>query len=387
MKGRGNMLKQQTIDIIKSTVPVLEVHGLAITKTFYKNLLTDNPTLNNIFNGTNQSKGRQQGALANTVLAAAMHIDNLEPIVPVVVKIAHKHRSLGVLPEHYDIVGTYLLAAIKEVLGDAATEEILGAWGEAYGMIANIFISVEEDLYKATEEAGGWKMFKTFTIARKEVESELITSIYLTAENGDSLPKATAGQYVTIRAAVPGQEYLMNRQYTITESTEKELRISVKNENGANPSGVVSAFLHEAPIGTTVDVSAPAGVFTLDQSDAPVLFIAGGVGVTPLQTMLKSMTTRKASFIQCANNEKVAAFTEQIQAKVAQLNGEYKAVYSDVEGHITEDIIASAYETGMQVYICGPTAFMETVLGQLASLEVPAELVHYEFFGPAIAFK
>ena len=386
-KGRGNMLKQQTIDIIKSTVPVLEVHGLTITKTFYTNLLNDNPSLRNIFNNTNQTKGRQQGALANTVLAAAMHIDNLEPIVPVVVKIAHKHRSLGILPEHYEIVGVYLLKAIKEVLGDAATDEILGAWGEAYGMIADIFISVEEDLYKATEAAGGWRMFKEFKIVRKEIESDLITSIYLAPVDGSKLPAAVAGQYVSVRTAVPGEEYLMNRQYTITESNENEFRISVKLESDGSPTGVVSAFLHEAEIGTVIDVSSPAGVFTLDETDAPVLFISGGVGVTPLQAMLKTMNGRKASFLQCARNEKIAAFTEQIQAKVAELGGTYKAAYSETEGYITREVVEGIYEDGMQVYVCGPTAFMETVLGFLKDMGVNAENVHYEFFGPAIAYK
>lgn len=378
------MLKQQTIDIIKSTIPVLEVHGVTITKTFYSNLLNDNPALLNIFNQTNQSKGRQQGALANTVLAAAVHIENLEPIVPVVVRIAHKHRSLGILPEHYTIVGTYLLAAIKEVLGDAATEEILGAWGEAYGVIADIFISVEEDLYKATENAGGWRMFKEFKIVRKEVESELITSIYLAPVDGEKLPIVAAGQYISIRTEVPGQDYLMNRQYTVTAASDTEYRISVKRESDAFPVGTVSSFLHDAEVGTMIDVSAPAGVFTLDAGNAPTLFISGGVGVTPLHTMLKSMTDRKASFIQCARNAGVAAFTESIQAKVAALGGNFKAVYSDTDGYVTKETIEALYTERTQVYVCGPTTFMEAVLTQLNEIGVPAENIHYEFFGPAI---
>ena len=381
------MSKQQTIDIIKSTVPVLEVHGVTITKTFYSNLFKDNPQLLNIFNSTNQSKGRQQTALANTVLAAAMYIDNLEPIVPVVVKIAHKHRSLGILPEHYPIVGQYLLGAIKEVLGDAATEEILGAWGEAYGMIADIFISVEEDLYKAAEDAGGWRMFKQFKIMKKEVESELIKSIYLTPVDGEKLPVATAGQYITVRTEVPGQEYLMNRQYTLTGSTENEFKISVKLENDSVPTGVVSSYLHDAEIGSIVDVSAPAGLFTLDQGTNPVLFISGGVGVTPLHTMLAAMDQRKASFIQCARNEKVAAFTESIQEKVKHLGGEYKALFSEKDGYITKEMIAAYYEEGTQVYVCGPIAFMESVLGHLKELNVADSSIHYEFFGPAMALK
>ena len=386
-KGRGYMLKQQTIDTIKATVPALQAHGLTITKTFYTNLFNENPSLLNIFNQTNQTKGRQQGALANTVLAAALHIDNLEAIVPAVVKIAHKHRSLGVLPEHYEIVGVNLLKAIKEVLGDAATDEIIEAWSEAYGVIADIFISVEEDLYKASEATGGWRLFKQFKIVRKVAESDLITSIYMAPVDGEPLPVATAGQYVTVRAAVPGEEYLMNRQYTITQSTTEEIRISVKLENNTVPSGIVSTFLHEAEIGTIIDVSSPAGVFTLDSTDAPVLFIAGGVGVTPLQTMLQSMENRKATFLQCANNEKVAAFTEQIQAKIAELGGTYKATYSDTDGFITREVIESLYEEGMQVYICGPTPFMENVLGFLKEMGVNGDQVHYEFFGPAIDYK
>lgn len=124
------MLSQETINIIKSTVPVLEQHGTTITTVFYKNLFEKHPELLNIFNHANQSKGRQQTALANAVYAAAANIDNLSAILPAVVQIAHKHKSLGIKEEHYPIVGYHLLGAIKEVLGDAATPAIIAAWGK-----------------------------------------------------------------------------------------------------------------------------------------------------------------------------------------------------------------------------------------------------------------
>ena len=381
------MLTKQTIDTIKATVPVLEVHGLAITKTFYSNLFNANPQLLNIFNHTNQKKDRQQTALANTVYAAAVHIENLEAIVPAVVQIAHKHVSLGILPEHYPIVGKYLLAAIKEVLGDAATDEIIEAWGLAYGVIADIFISVEEDLYKAAENNGGWRLFKDFEIAKIVEESDVVKSFYLKPADGSKLPAFSAGQYISIRAQVPNQEFLMNRQYTVTEGTEEYFRISVKREDDVNPNGIVSNFLHASEIGTKVQVSAPAGVFTLVQNDNPVLFISGGVGVTPLQAMLKTMENRKASFIQCARNEGVAAFKETIEEKVAALGGSYKAVYSDTEGYVTKDQIAALLEEGTEVYVCGPIAFMESVISNLVELNVPAEKIHYEFFGAAMALQ
>uniref|UniRef100_UPI0028A65154 globin domain-containing protein n=1 Tax=Paenibacillus sp. TaxID=58172 RepID=UPI0028A65154 len=102
------MLDQQTIDIIKSTVPVLQVHGTTITTVFYGMLFENHPELLNIFNHANQRQGKQQTALANAVIAAAINIDQLGNILPVVKQIAEKHRALGVLPEHYPIVGETL---------------------------------------------------------------------------------------------------------------------------------------------------------------------------------------------------------------------------------------------------------------------------------------
>ncbi|WP_274307486.1 NO-inducible flavohemoprotein [Solibacillus daqui] len=397
------MLDQHTIDVIKSTVPVLEVHGETITKTFYHNLFRDNPTLLNIFNHTNQSKGRQQTALANTVYAAAQHIDNLEPIVPVVVQIAHKHVSLGVLPEHYPIVGQYLLGAIKEVLGDAATDEIIDAWAKAYGVIADIFISVEEDLYKAAENNGGWRAFKQFKIARKEQESDDIISFYLTPTDGSKVPAYKPGQYVTIRVTVPGEEYMLNRQYTLSQpSNSQEFRISVKRESDNLINGKVSNFLHDTEEGTVIDVSAPAGVFTYEPTNAAVLFISGGIGVTPLNAMFQTIDNKdNVTFIQCARNEKVLAFHEAIQNKMNTLNGptglrklfsafkkdsnsHHHVLYSDNNEYINANILRPTLTSDTQVYMCGPTPFMEAAINALHECNIPDSQIHYEFFGPAM---
>ncbi|WPK10967.1 NO-inducible flavohemoprotein [Lysinibacillus louembei] len=379
------MLQQQTIDTIKATVPALQEYGVTITKTFYKNMFSAHPELLNIFNHSNQEQGRQQTALANTVLAAAMHIDNLQAIVPTVIQIAHKHRSLGVLPEHYPIVGENLLKAIKEVLGDAATDEIIDAWAQAYGVIADIFIQVEEDLYKEAEQNEGWRLFKPFKIVRTEKESELVTSFYLAPVDGQPLPAYKAGQYVTVRMQIPGEKYLMNRQYTVSEANnQNEYRISVKHEN--DPKGIVSNYLHTGyEQGTHIDVSAPAGVFTLDNSGAPVLFVSGGIGVTPLNSMLQTIEERDVTFLQCARNKDVAAFTETIAAKVDEIGGTYKAMYSDEEGFVTKEQLEGLLKNDSKVYLCGPAPFMQHVINLLRDLNIPEENVNYEFFGPAMA--
>ena len=143
------MLNQNTIDIIKSTVPVLREHGVEITTTFYKRMFENNPEVKAMFNMAKQESGEQPKALAMAVLAAAQNIDNLPAILPVVKKIGEVHCDRQITEGHYPIVGSNLLASIKEVLGDAATDEVIEAWGKAYEVIAKIFIDVEKEIYES----------------------------------------------------------------------------------------------------------------------------------------------------------------------------------------------------------------------------------------------
>jgi len=143
------MLDQKTIDIIKSTVPALKTHGVEITKTFYKNMFEQNPEVKSLFNMEKQASGEQPKALAMSILAAAQNIDNLPAIMPVVKKIGEVHCNSRVKAEHYPIVGKHLLTAIKEVLGDAATDEIIDAWAKTYGVLAEVFINTEKEIYSS----------------------------------------------------------------------------------------------------------------------------------------------------------------------------------------------------------------------------------------------
>lgn len=142
------MLSQKTIEIVKSTVPVLKERGVEITTVFYKNMLGENPEIKDMFDSGKQKDGSQPKALAMTVLAAAQNIDNLAVLMPAVQSIAKTHINVKVTKEQYPIVGKYLLGAIKEVIGADATDDVINAWAEAYGVIADVFISVEEKMYQ-----------------------------------------------------------------------------------------------------------------------------------------------------------------------------------------------------------------------------------------------
>lgn len=141
------MLDAKTIELVKSTVPAIREHGLTITKTFYKNMFERSPEIVPFFNMENQASGKQPKALAMTVLAAAENIDQLDKLLPAVERTAKVHCNCKVVPEQYPIIGRHLLEAIKEVLGDAVTDEVVEAWGKAYSVIAEVFIEEEKKEY------------------------------------------------------------------------------------------------------------------------------------------------------------------------------------------------------------------------------------------------
>lgn len=398
-------LDERTKELVKATVPILKERGTEITKRFYQLMFENNPELKNIFNQTNQRKGKQPKALANTVYAAALHIDNLEAILPVVKQIGEKHRSLNIKPEHYPIVGKNLLLAIKDVLGDDATDEIMDAWEKAYGVIADVFISVEHEMYEQVKQSpGGWVDYRDFKVVKKEKESDVITSFYLKPADGGKLLKHKPGQYITVKVDIPGQPYTHQRQYSLSCAPGEEYyRISVKREDAdANkPAGIVSNYLHEqVNEGDILSISAPAGDFVLNLKDTrPLVLISGGVGLTPLTSMLETVIQkqpdRKVIYIHAAKSEKVHAFKKHIE-EIAASNDNITnyVVYSqpdagdvcDKQGYIDKEWLSEVLPTkDACFYFCGPEEFMRAQYTNLRNLGVKEEDIHYEIFGPQIA--
>lgn len=393
------MASKKTIEIVKSTAPVLEQHGEAITKVFYKLLFENHPGLKDVFNMTNQKKGVQQKALANAVFQYACYIDKLEMLGDAVETIAQKHVSLSIQKEAYPIVGENLLAAIKIVLGDAATPEIMDAWEEAYGDLAVLFIAKEEGIYAIKEKTeGGFRGTKEFSVVEKVEESEVITSFYLKRKDGTPVPEFLAGQYIALTIEIPNTDHKHTRNYSLSDSVDKDyLRISIKKEAG-NPDGIVSNYLHsDVVVGDTLTIGMPSGEFTLNESERPLVLISGGIGVTPILSMFKEAVKRdkqQTIFIQCVLNSETHAFKNEIN-ELLNANSKSVTVYSsplendvlggdyDFEGILTEDVLkVLSISKGCDFYFCGPTPFMSNVLTILNDLKVDQDHINYEFFGP-----
>jgi nitric oxide dioxygenase len=402
------MLDQNTIAIVKSTAPILQEHGETLTKHFYKRMFSHNPEVAPFFNHSNQAGGTQQRALAGAIAAYAANIDNLEVLGDAVELIAQKHASLQIKPEHYPIVGENLLASIKEVLGEGATDEVINAWGEAYGFLADILIGREKQIYDANiNKEGGWEGFKTFTVERKEQESSIITSFYLKPKDGGAVPTYLAGQYITVRVPTPDGSTTM-RNYSLSDKPGQDyFRISVKRETGegANtPKGYVSNKLHDAiDVGDVLEVGPPCGEFVLntnDKHERPLVLLAAGVGITPilsiLKTALEAMPNRQVVLIHGCLDEAVQPFKttiDQLEAAHENLTTHYR--YSDPakDGVVREGNASTGFvdagliesltpERHADYYFCGPKPFMVNIYHELLAWGIPASQVHFEFFGP-----
>ncbi|ARU17491.1 globin domain-containing protein [Croceicoccus marinus] len=140
-------LSPETMATVKATAPALRQHGLAITERMYERMFATHPEVEAMFDKAAQKSGEQPKRLAGAILAYAENVDKLENLSGPVMRMAQRHVETHVKPEHYPIVADNLLAAIKDVLGDAATDDILEAWAEAYWFLADILIAKEHELY------------------------------------------------------------------------------------------------------------------------------------------------------------------------------------------------------------------------------------------------
>ena len=387
------MLQANTLEVIKSTVPLLEEHGSAITDVFYDRLFTNHPFFKNIFNMANQGKGEQSRALSDAVLAYAKNIENVEVLLPVVQRIANKHVSLGVQASHYAVVGENLLAAIQQVLSLPDDHAALTAWEEAYGILANVFIGVEKNLYTAnSDQSGGWEGFREFYIDNIVEETPEVKSFYFKPMDLLAVPTFKGGQYLGVRIRPDGSEHYQIRQYSLSKLGN--FRISVKAEH----EGAVSNYLHNCQAGDAVSLQAPTGVFTLNEQSKKHIFIAGGVGITPLISMMEEAieqgaTSEDVLLIQCAKDEEHQIFQQDLAELQLDKGFQHKLCYEnsqqgDHQGYLNQEILNKwTQDLGFnsknsQVYFCGPKPFM-AVLNQLfIGMGYEKVDIHYEVFGP-----
>ena len=394
------MLSDTSYPVVEATLPVVGENIQEIARRFYAHMFAEHPELlDGLFNRGNQADGRQQQALAGSVAAFAGHLVNTPTQLPdhLLSRIAHKHVSLGLRPDQYQIVHDNLMWAIVDVLGDAVTPEVAAAWDEVYWLMANVLINQERGLYEAVHLSPE-TIWRTWRVAEKIRETEDVVTFVVERVDEREVKRSLPGQYVTLRMEMP-DGVVQPRQYSLTRADDgHHRRFAVKRVRGnGTPAGEMSNLLHDrVQVGDEVVLSVPSGDVVLEYTDRPLVLASAGIGVTPMAGMLshlvKDGSQRSVRFLHADTSPETFALREQIAGDLGrlqdgsltawfeQLPGTGERAGNEFEGFM--DVGAVELPQDAQYYLCGPLPFMQSVRSSLIARGVPAKDIQYEVFGP-----
>ncbi|MCE0764951.1 FAD-binding oxidoreductase [Pseudonocardia kujensis] len=388
------MLSEKSAITVRATLPAVAGAVDEITTVFYRRLFAAHPELlRDLFNRGNQANGTQARALAGSIAVFSTALLDRPDERPdtMLTRIAHKHASLGITRDQYAIVHTHLFAAIVEVLGEAATEEVAAAWDEVYWLMANALVAIESRLYsEAGVDAGDtWREHRVVGLLR---ETDDVTTFILRPTDGEPVAVSRPGQYVSVQVALPDGAHQI-RQYSVSTQRPDTLRFSLKRVTGT-PNGEVSVHLHDrVRLGDMLRVSRPFGDVILDEGDRPVLLASAGIGATPMIDMLGHLAAvdspRRVLAVHADRTPHSHPLRADLEQLVAKLPDAQAAVWYErpeqpwpTERTGLVDLAGLDVPADTVAYLCGPVGFMRSVRAQLLERGVPAADIHYEVFGP-----
>lgn len=254
-----------------------------------------------------------------------------------------------------------------------------------------------------------WTGLRKFYLEKKVREAAGIYSFYLKPHDGKPLPPFLPGQYLTVETRLPGRATPETRCYSLSDApaSRDRYRITVKRigagEKGPDsPAGVVSSHLHELAEGATLNVRAPSGRFFLDiRKTRPVVLIAGGIGITPMLSMLNTICVfglkRQVYLFYGVRDRNQHVMYEHLKAlEKAHPNFNLVVCYSnptpdcqkgvdyDHQGRVTVPLMRFLLPfKGAEFFLCGPSGMIRSITDGLKETGVPETDIHMEAFGPA----
>lgn len=259
-----------------------------------------------------------------------------------------------------------------------------------------------------------WKGERAFKVVRREFEDEnrSVCSFYLQPLDGGPLPAFQPGQFLTFQISVRdpqnGEAKSVVRCYSLSDRPGLDhYRVSIKRvpapaDKPGTPPGLVSNHFHDnVHKGDLLSVRAPSGHFYLERDTSPVVLIAGGIGITPLLSMLNDTllggVEREVWLFYGVRNSADHAMKKHLE-ELAQKHFNFRlhvcymtplptdrqGVDYRHQGVVSVTLLRQTLSYQMyDFYICGPRPMMESLIPALEEWGVPDQHIHYEAFGPA----
>ncbi|QEG24113.1 2Fe-2S iron-sulfur cluster-binding protein [Mariniblastus fucicola] len=259
--------------------------------------------------------------------------------------------------------------------------------------------------------AGAWNGYRDFIVTKMVRECVNTVSVYLAPEDGKPIPGFKPGQHITLKFQPKGKSKPLIRCYSLSGAPGNPYyRVTVKHvadRGGDKGPGVVSTIVNFGTrVGHRIPIKAPSGHFYLDeQSDDVAVLLAGGIGITPMVSMLDHLLAtnpnRSVVLIHGVRNSEEQQFKEYLGEKAAEnanvhvINcysrpqpDDIKGVDYQVQGFVSIDLLKAIIPgENCQFYLCGPPAFMESLHSGLEEWGIDASRIKYEQFGPSTIKK
>lgn len=394
------MLSKTARPIVQRTLPIVGENIHTIAERFYAHMFAAHPELHDgVFNRGHHAEGSQPKSLALSVIVFADALVANPGRLPgrLLTRVAHKHASLGIRPEQYQVVHEHLMWAMSDVLGRQATPEVVLAWDEVYWLMAYALINRERGLYSARGVTAE-RVWRRWRVAEKITDTDDVT-VFVMRRIDDRLVKTSLpGQYVTVQAPMPDGTR-QPRQYSLIRADDGEHRyFAVKRIRAdGNPAGVVSNYLHDrVQPGDELTMSVPYGDVVLDDSGRPVIFVSAGIGVAPMAGMISHLVAAGSrlpiTLLHADVSEAAFPLRHQIVDDLAHLPKSELHVWYEHGGPDTLPV-TTAHSGTMDLtevsrpkralyYLCGPLPFLEMIRGTLLERGVAPRDIQYEMFGP-----
>jgi ferredoxin-NADP reductase/MOSC domain-containing protein YiiM len=247
-----------------------------------------------------------------------------------------------------------------------------------------------------------WAGFRRLRVRAITQESEDVRSFELETEDSTLLPEFLPGQHIAVKLRTAAFSAPITRMYSLCGRTSSPTyRIGVKRE----PMGAASSYLHQGvQAGDVLEVSAPRGTFVLIENSNPLVLLSAGVGITPILAMLHSAVSNRARmpreiwWIHSTQNSAHYPFAKEISELITGIpqmhfarifsrpgNDEHQGRDFEESGHLDTPMLERLrVPKSAEFYLCGPGAYLTSLLELLFASGVESTRVHVEAFGPSV---
>ncbi|MBA8827348.1 NAD(P)H-flavin reductase/hemoglobin-like flavoprotein [Saccharopolyspora lacisalsi] len=260
------------VRLIRESWAAVEPHSEEVGKFFYGMLFSLAPATRELFPVNMEV---QRSRLLRALVHVIQMVDRPDDLLPFLHQLGRDHRKFGVVADHYEALGTALLAAVKKYAGDTWTDEVERAWAEAYTVMASAMTEAA-----AADEGPAWYNGEV-------VEHERLGwDVAVVRVRPEHPVPYQAGQYVSVE--VPQRPRLW--RYLTPANAPAEDGTLEFHIRKVDEGWVSRAIVGHARAGDQWRIGAPMGRLTVDRSsERDVLMVAGGTGLAPMRAIVEEL--------------------------------------------------------------------------------------------------